>query len=300
MSATAREGWRVILFMRSPLWDLYQRLDGMLTTMGHRLVGVVTSPGPKSRRTTAYLEVVAQTRPGVDVFVSNHPERWSAVLDPLRPDLIIVAGFSWRLPQDVLDLPRLGAINLHNAPLPRYRGRGDYIIPWVFRNDERDLGATIHRMAAEFDTGPILAQGAIPIGDDDDMQSLLPPYLDLIFDLLPTALGRIANGDPGDPQNEDEATYSTVFEEEWRAIDWSQPARDIHNKVRAWNSVGDDTPFPHTALGVIDGVERQILKTRLTEDNGRSSAPPGTVLNRDGETLLVQCGDGPLQILRYE
>lgn len=300
MSTAGRETWRVVLFARGPLGPTYQRIDSTLTALGHRLVGVVTSPGPKSRRSTTYLDLVTQTRPGVDVIVSNHPNRWAAMLAPLRPDLIIVTGFSWKIPQDVLDLPRLGAINCHNAPLPRYRGRGDYILPWVFRNDERELGFTIHRMAAEFDTGPILAQGSIPIGDDDDQASLLSGYTDLAFELLLSAFERIANNDPGDPQNEDDVTYSTVFEEEWRKIDWNDPARTIHNKVRSWTSVGDNTPYPRTALGTIDGLERQILKTRLVTSDTNGAAPPGTVLDRDDDALLIQCGDGPLQILRYE
>jgi methionyl-tRNA formyltransferase len=234
------------------------------------------------------------------VLVSNHPARWAATLTPLRPDLIIVAGFSWKLPQDVLDLPRLGAINIHNALLPRYRGRGYYITAWAFRNDDREIGWTTHRMTAEFDTGSILAQGSIPIGDDDDMQTLFAPYFDLSFDLLPRAFERIANGDPGDPQNEDEATDSTVFEEEWRNIDWNDSARAIHNKVRSWASVGSTNPYPNTALGVIDGVERQILKTRLVKSNPATAALPGTILEGNGDTMLIQCGDGPLQILRYE
>ena len=98
MSVTTRGGWRVVYFTREPIGGAYQRMDSMLTAMGHRLVGVVTSQGPKQRRTTGYLDVVAQTRPSVDVLVSNHPERWAAMLSPLRPDLIIVGGFSWKLP----------------------------------------------------------------------------------------------------------------------------------------------------------------------------------------------------------
>ena len=94
MPATSCEAWRIVYFARGPLGDAYRWLDTTLESMEHRLVGVVTSPGPKSRRTTAYVDMVAQTRPGVDVLVSNHPERWAAMLAPLRPDLIIVGGFS--------------------------------------------------------------------------------------------------------------------------------------------------------------------------------------------------------------
>ena len=99
----------------SPAGMIYSFVDEIVRPLGHRVVGVVTSPGPKRRRSPTYLEVVAAVLPGVDVIVSNHPERWAAMLAPLRPDLIISGGFPWRIPADVLALPRLGAINFHDA-----------------------------------------------------------------------------------------------------------------------------------------------------------------------------------------
>jgi methionyl-tRNA formyltransferase len=292
----APESWRIVVFTNIPGGVIFSLVDGVVRPLGHRVVGVVTSPGPKRRRSPAYLEVVAAVPPGIDVIVSNHPERWAAMLAPLRPDLIISGGFPWRIPSEVLALPRLGAINMHPALLPRYRGPA--AIEWALRNGDAELGFTVHRLSPDFDTGPILAQTRIPIADDDDIDSLVAKFGPVLPDLLGQALERVARGDPGEVQDEAEATYAGLFDEEWRIIDWSQPARTIHNQVRSWIGVRD---IPLGAFGEVDGETLQITKTRLvaSESMEQEPAPPGTVLRRDDERLVVQCGDGPIEVLRW-
>jgi methionyl-tRNA formyltransferase len=292
----APESWRIVVFTNIPGGVIYSLVDAVVRPLGHRVVGVVTSPGPKRRRSPAYLEVVAAVPPGIDVIVSNHPERWAAMLAPLRPDLIVSGGFPWRIPSEVLALPRLGAINMHPALLPRYRGPA--AIEWALRNRDAELGFTVHRLSPDFDTGPILAQTRIPIADDDDIDSLVAKFGPVLPDLLGQALERVARGDPGEVQDEAEATYAGLFDEEWRIIDWSQPARTIHNQVRSWIGVRD---IPLGAFGEVDGETLQITKTRLvaSESMEQGPAPPGTVLRRDGERLVVQCGDGPIEVVRW-
>jgi len=292
----APESWRIVVFTNIPGGVIYSLVDEIVRPLGHRVVGVVTSPGPKRRRSPTYLEVVAAVSPGVDVIVSNHPERWAAMLAPLKPDLIISGGFPWRIPSEVLVLPRLGAINMHPALLPRYRGPA--AIEWAFRNGEAEMGFTVHRLSPDFDTGPILAQTRIPIADDDDIDSLVAKFSPLLPGLLGQALERVARGDPGEAQDEAQATYAGLFDEEWRVIDWSQPARTVHNQVRSWIGVRD---IPLGALGEIDGKTYQITKTRLlpVETEQREVAPPGTVVQRNGERVVVQCGDGLIEILTW-
>ena len=93
-------------------------------------------------------------------------------------------------------------------------------------------------------------------------------------------------------------TYAGLFDEEWRVIDWSQPARTIHNQVRSWIGMRD---IPLGALGEIDGETLQIsrLAWHRTSSGSQAPAPPGTVLQRDGERLVVQCGDGPIEIVTW-
>jgi methionyl-tRNA formyltransferase len=273
---------------------VYNLVDEVVRLLGHRVVGVVTSPGPKRRRSTSYLDVVAAVRPGVDVLVSNHPERWAAIVGTWQPDLIISGGMPWRIPADVAAIPRLGAINMHPSLLPRHRGPS--AIEWAFRSGDPEIGFTIHRLAPEFDSGPVLAQTRIPIDDEDDFGSLLAKFGPVVPELLSQALERVARGDPGEPQDESQATYAGLLEPEWRMIDWSQPARTIHNQVRSWGGFRDTAAG---TFGQIDGELLLITRTRLTPADGHGgTAAPGTVLRRDDE-LVVQCGDAPLSILAW-
>jgi methionyl-tRNA formyltransferase len=292
----APESWRIVVFTNMPGGMIYSLVNEVVRPLGHRVVGVVTSPGPKRRRSPTYLEVVAAVPPGIDVIVSNHPERWAAMLAPLRPDLIISGGFPWRIPSEVIALPRLGAINMHPALLPRYRGPA--AIEWALRNGDAELGFSVHRLAPDFDTGPILAQTRIPIADDDDINSLVAKFGPVLPGLLGQALERVARGDPGEAQDEAEATYAGLFDEEWRTIDWDQPARTIHNQVRSWIGQRD---IPLGALGEIDGETLQITKTRLLPVESQPGEPivAGTVLRRDDERMVVQCGDGAIEILKW-
>jgi methionyl-tRNA formyltransferase len=292
----APESWRIVVFTNMPGGMIYSLVNEVVRPLGHRVVGVVTSPGPKRRRSPTYLEVVAAVSPGTDVIVSNHPERWAAMLAPLQPDLIISGGFPWRIPAEVLALPRLGAINFHDALLPRHRGPN--ATGWAFRLGDAETGLTIHRITAEFDTGPVLAQARVPIADDDNLSTLIARIVDHAPGLLRQALERVARGEPGDAQDESQSTEAGLFEDAWRIIDWTQPARTIHNQVRSWVGLRD---IPLGALGEIDGESLQITRTRLLPDGPASQepVPPGTVLQRDGERLVVQCGDGPIEIVSW-
>jgi len=287
------ESWRVVVVTNIPGGVVYTLVDDVVRPLGHKIVGVVTSPGPPRRRSDSYLGVVAAVPPGVDVLVSNHPSRWAAMLAPLRPDLIVCGGMPWRLPTEVIALPRLGTINIHTARLPR--NRGPAAVEWAFRNGDPELGLTVHRMDAGFDTGAILAQGSVPIDDEDDIGSLIEKFGPAMSELLGKALERVARGDPGEPQDETQASEAGLFEVGWRTIDWGRPARTVHNQVRSWTGIRDT---PKGALGEVDGDVLQITKTRLLPGEA-TGALPGTVLRRDGERLVVQCGDGPLELVAW-
>lgn len=229
------------------------------------------------------------------MIISNYPDRWAAMIAPLRPDLILTGGFNWVIPADVLAVPRLGAVNFHDGLLPRYRGMN--ATGWALRNDEPQFGFTAHRMTPCLDDGPILAQRAMPLGDDDDIESIRAWQAANIPSILQETLARVAAGDPGTPQREEDA-YCTPgrFEEAWRWIDWSQPARAIHLQVRSWIGTRDQS---RGAIGCLDGRPIRVIKTALLPA-ATCSAAPGTILDRDGETLTVQCGDGPLRLVRWQ
>lgn len=215
------------------------------------------------------------------------------MLATLKPDLIISQVFPWRIPTEVLTLPRLGVVNLHRGLLPEQRGTDTFL--WMLREGASETGLTMHRVAADFDTGPLLAQERVPLDDDGDQDIIIGKLSGVLPALWGTAFPRIARGDTGEPQDEARARYLTRIPDEasWKASDWSQPARTVHNIVRA----SDFTrALPPGAIGTIDGVPHRITKTRLLP-NATTAAAPGTVVGTEGEMLLIQCGDGPLGII---
>ena len=292
MSTPSSESWRVILF--TDLVPFARWYKEFLPAQGHRLVATVTSS--KRADQFPYLDVVSTMQPEVDVLVSRHPRRWAAQLAPLRPDLIVATVFPHTLPPDLLALPRLGAVNVHPTALPRYRGTDTPY--WLLHNGERETAVTLHRMAAQLDVGPLLAQVPIPIADDDGLEALLPKFFAAMGPVWMQALPRIAAGDPGDPQDESVASYYGKIADEraWKTIDWAQAARTVHNTVRGSAFARD---LPPGAVGDLDGAPHRITKTRLLPDS-QGDGLPGSVVARDGETLLVQCGDGLLGVVGYE
>ncbi|CAN5228127.1 hypothetical protein BH23CHL1_BH23CHL1_04350 [soil metagenome] len=265
----------------------------LLAAKGHRLVGLVGAPGPRSRRTDDYLTLGQYARPGLNVIVSNYPNRWATMIRPLRPDLIVCFGFNWKIPASVLEVTRLGTINGHDGLLPKYRGR--CATGWALRNGDK-YGFTFHYMGSDFDTGPILSQRRISVSDDDySFLDIWPRLEAAIQETFLEALDRVAVGDPGIVQDETLATTAPgAVEPEWRFLDWNKPARDTFIQVRSWYGARG---VPHGTLAQIDGRQVLITATRLIGQQSNDAAP-GTVLERrDVGSLLVQCDDGPLEIL---
>ncbi len=279
---------RVVVFTDVP--QVAAAYPQILAGHGHKVVGIVTS----RKRNFGYADVVSNAPESATVIVSDHPSHWAAMLAPLRPDLIVSTVFPWRIPQAALDLPPLGAINLHPSLLPKYRGT---MTPnWTLLNGERTSGLTAHRMVADFDAGPILAQVPIEVSDDDDLMTYLRSLFSHMPAVLSTALKRVIAGDPGDPQDESQATYFGQLPEDQRVIDWNSPALRIHNQVRGFGAF----LLPPGALATIDGVPSRILRTRLLADQETiAGATPGTVIGHDDDGLTIQCGDRPIRLLEY-
>lgn len=281
--------WRIVVFTDFPaVAALYQEL---FAAQGHRVVGLVTTPA----RSQGYLEVVRLASPEIDVLVSNHPRRWAAMLRPLRPDLIVSTVFGHRLPAELLALPRHGAVNLHPALLPRYRGTSTP--NWMIWNGEREGGWSLHRMVPELDAGPILAQAGFPLDESDDVNTFIAKAGSAIPAVWEAAWPRIERGDAGEPQDERQASYFGQMPEELRVIDWHEPASLCERRVRTWAG-GIGIPG---AIAEIEGRKVRILKARAGEGTSAPLSPaPGALLSQGGGTLRVQCGDLPLEILAYE
>jgi methionyl-tRNA formyltransferase len=271
---------RIILFSNQPA-PLVNAVVEALEAMGQQVLLVVTTPGTRLRPNENYHRIVASARRDLDVLVTSHMSRLPALLRGLEPDVIFSAGFPWKFPPALLEVPRLGCINAHPALLPKYRGPEPVF--WQLMNGEPQIGMTIHRMDAQFDTGPILVQRAMDISEDDDIDSVYAQLLTLGGPLLPEALAAVAAGVPGTPQPA-EGSYAPLMTEAERNLDWNRSAVPLRNQVRAWGSQG--------ALARIDGKVYLVRRARVVPTS--SPVQPGTVLERAGARMLVQTGQDAL------
>lgn len=271
--------------------------DQMLKSLGHKLVGIVTAPGPSTRRSDEYRAVMEIARPGLDVIVSNYPNRWADMIRPMKPDMILCVGSNWKIPSDVLEVPPLGVMNTHDGFLPKYRGRN--ATGWALRTGEPGYGISFHRMTSEFDQGPVMAQREIVIADDEDGDDVLLRMEQVTPEVMEEAFERLIQGFPGREQVESDVTYAGgAFEPEWREIDWNKPARDVFFQIRSWSGFRG---VPRGAFGEVDG--NRLLITRAKPVNGDQAgdgAKPGMIVSREDDSMLVQCADKPLRLLAWE
>ena len=209
----------------------------------------------------------------------------------LQPDLMF--SFSYRLviPAAILELAPLGAFNIHGALLPRYRGRA--CVNWAVLNGETQTGVTLHHMVARVDEGRIVDQEPVPIGPDDTAHDVFKKMIPAARTVLKRSLPAILGGDAqGREQDESLATYFGRRRPEDGQIDWSKPARDVYNLVRALTH-----PFPG-AFTFINGKKLFIWGAKpLPEDCGRC-ASPGIVVS--SSPLKIGARSGVLHVTRAQ
>jgi methionyl-tRNA formyltransferase len=241
-------------------------LYGMLRELGHEPVALLCSREHAGRYGGEFDRLVREAPAELDIVIPAARERIAPLLSRYEPDLLLCLGFPWKIPPDALAVPRLGAVNGHPSLLPDYRGPNP--VAWMIRNGEPEIGFTLHRMDAELDTGPILAQAPIPLRDEHTWQELEPKFAEVIGELLKRALARVEAGDRGDPQ-EGEGSYYSFFEPEYVTIDWSQPSATIERQVRAWRFASRRDGVAHGAVAELDGETVRVLRTSLEPAAGR-------------------------------
>jgi methionyl-tRNA formyltransferase len=192
----------------------FRFLRETLTDMGHVPIAYLVS---RSMRPSADAEpdileavktIVTDLPPGMDLLPGS-ASTIASQLAGYQPDLLLVFGFNWHLPRDVLELPRLGVLNVHPSALPKYRGPSPIL--WAIRNGDQFMGITVHRMTGRIDAGPILAQvDDVPIPDNVTSRDIWDLAKTVLPGLLARALDCAVRGDPGIPQDDAKATYAGV------------------------------------------------------------------------------------------
>ena len=199
---------------------------------------------------------------------------------------MVVAAYGRILPNTILNLPRLGCINVHASLLPRYRGAAP--IQWAILRGEERAGVTIMRVVEELDAGDMLLQYDSPIGENETYGELQTRLAKLGAEALRTALVELHAGRLiGKPQPSDQITFAPPLEKEQGLIDWNKAAVEIARQVRAFN------PWP-SAFTRLDGKRLKIHQAHAVAD-GRSNATPGTLLSA-ADQITVATGDGILSL----
>jgi len=226
-------------------------------------------------------------------------EKFLAELHALKPDLIVVVAYGQILPQSILDLPRYGCLNVHTSLLPKYRGAAP--IQWAIAHGESETGATIMKMDAGLDTGPIVAQRRTPISPADDSATLHDRLAQLGAELLvQTIPDYVAGRIQPKPQPTEGVSLAPKIKKADGRIDWNLPAQTIWNRLRAF------TPWPG-AFTFFYGKLLKIWKGGIGEDIWNKENPlvnfgvkPGTIVRAENNGIIVVCGKDFLVITELQ
>lgn len=258
----------------------------LLVERGHEVAAVVTQPDRESGRGRTVQPPpvkIAANRLGLDV---RQPRRIRdgeviAALTQLSPDLQVVAAYGQILPQPVIEIPRLGTLNVHASLLPRYRGAAP--IQWAIANGETVTGVTIMVIDAGLDTGPTLLSRSTPIGAEETSPQLQERLAELGAGLLIEALRGLEAGTLT-PRVQDHAaaTLAPMLRKEDGRVDWQMEAKLIADRVRAF------TPWP----GVFTHHAGKLLRLHRVRAVSGVAASPATVGAVDRDGVVVGCGSG--------
>ncbi|CAH5737188.1 Methionyl-tRNA formyltransferase, partial [Enterobacter cloacae] len=278
-----------IIFAGTP--DFAARhLDALLTS-GHQIVGVFTQPdrpaGRGKKLMPGPVKVLAETH-GLPVFqpASLRPEENQKLVADLNADVMVVVAYGLILPKAVLDMPRLGCVNVHGSLLPRWRGAAP--IQRALWAGDAETGVTIMKMDVGLDTGDMLYKLACPITAEDTSTTLYDKLADLGPQGLIETLQQLADN-TATPEVQDEAqvTYAEKLSKEEARIDWSLSAAQLERCIRAFN------PWPMSWL-MIDEQPVKVWKASVI--NGNASAEPGTIIDASKNGIQVATGEGILNL----
>lgn len=266
-----------------------------LINAGHEIVGVFTQPDkPKGRKmvlTPSEVKVFA-TNKGLNIYQPNSLKE-NGVFDTIKglnPEMIVVVAYGKMLPEEILNFPKYGCINVHASILPKYRGASP--IQWSIVCGEKETGVTTMYMDKGMDTGDILLVDKTPIYDTDNAETLFDRLSEIGANLLVKTVFELEKGTiTSIKQNDSEATYAPIIKKEMGEIDFSKSANEIDCLVRGL------FPWPATYF-TIDGKRFKVHKARVSDIT--STCESGTVIEAKGK-LIISCKDNSaIEILEIQ
>ncbi|MBS1260742.1 MAG: Methionyl-tRNA formyltransferase [Calditrichaeota bacterium] len=268
-------------------------LDRLIESPRHELAGVVTGPDKpagRGRRLTPTPVRAHLLARGIDLPVLTpmrlkdpaFHERFRA----LRADVAVVVAFRI-LPPEVFDAPRYGTLNVHPSLLPRFRGPAP--INWTLIEGETETGVSVIRITSRVDAGGVLMQKRVPVDPLETAGELAARLAPVGAGMVLDVLDALPRGERRPiPQDESAATKAPKLGKRDGRLDWSRPAREVHNRARGV------TPWPG-ALSTIRGRQVKLFNTRPLADR---EGAPGAVLEAGGKAgrLVIACGEGALEV----
>lgn len=280
-----------IVFMGTP--DFAVTALEALINAGHEITLVVTQPDKEKGRGKSVSESavkVCAKQHDIPVFQPIKIKTQDSVdyLRQFEADIFVVAAFGQILSKEILDMPRLGCVNIHASLLPKYRGAAP--IQWSVINGDEYTGVTIMKMDVGLDTGDILMMEKVKLDEDETGGSLFDKLAILGGEIIVKALPLIEKGElEAVPQNHEESTYAGMLSKEMGRLDFNKDAKSLEALIRGCN------PWPGT-FTFINGKSLKIWKASVSNDNGT----PGTIINVTSDSVVIACKEGALNVTELQ
>ena len=265
-----------------------------LVSADHQVLAVFTQPDRPKGRGNQLAESpvkIAAQKIGLPVYQPERIRRPEAVeqLRSLAANLMVVVGYGQIIPQNIIDLPPYGILNVHGSLLPKYRGAAP--IQWAIANGEKQTGVTIMQIDAGLDTGDMLLKASVEIAPDERAPELSDRLATLGADLLIETIKQMETGCARrEKQDNSQASLAPILRKEDGRIDWQRPAQEIYNRLRGFD------PWP----GAYTTFRQQPLAITQATPKGHATVEPGAV-EVEKRRLLVGCGDSTaLELLEVQ
>ncbi len=300
-----------IVFMGTP--DFARESLERVYNAGHEIIGVVTNiDKPKGRGMKLAYSPVKEfaLEKNLKIFqpekIRNNIEFIQEIKN-LKPDVICVVAYGKILPQELLDIPKLGCVNVHGSLLPKYRGAAP--IQWAVLNGDKTTGVTTMYMDAGMDTGDMILKKEVEIGENETTGELWIKLSKIGGELLVETLKMMEEGNAPREKQSGDFTLAPMLKKEMAKIDWkNQTAEEIKNLVRGLNPIMgaysylDDTKIKFWNVRKIDEQEARLNIIELKEHEYRiEDIIPGTVLFSDERKgLYIKAKEGMIEVLEIQ
>ena len=266
-------------------------LERIFCQTNHQIVAVVTNPDrPVGRKQILTAPPVKEfaIKNGIPVYQYEKIKNEGVEdLKNLNPDVMITCAFGQILSQEILDIAKHGVINIHASLLPLYRGASP--IHYAILNGETKTGITVMKTDIGIDTGDIILQKEIDIGERETCGQLFERLSTLGADCIIDALEQIENGTATFiKQDNEKATHSKIIKKELALIDWTKSAKQVVNQIRAFN------PAP-VAFTYLQGEPFKIYEAEVCDSEGTA----GEILRAD-DKLIIACGDKSVSLKKVQ